>query len=234
MQMKDYKACILAAGIGSRMEVFTKHFNKAMLPIQGKPVISHIIEKFPDDVEIVIALGYMGDSLKEYVRTAYPNKRLSFVEKYTGQGKGPGYRLLQCREHLSSPFIFSAADTLVLEDIPEPKVNWFGLAKVLNIERFCSAKISNRKVIKIEDKVKTDSEFAFVGLAGIKDHEIFLNALESNKNIIGEEIQVSNGLVSLVERDLHAEFFTWFDVGTPTSYTHAIKNYPFGSPYRGE
>ncbi len=234
--MENYKVCILAGGIGSRMESFTRHFNKAMLPLQGKPVISHIIEKIPENIETVVAIGYMGDSLREYVRTAYPNRRFSFIEvdRYIGSGTGPGYGLLKCKSSLRCPFVLTAVDTLVLEEIPQPRENWFGLARVLNIERFCSAKISNGRVIKIEDKVKTDNEFAFVGLAGIKDHELFWNALESNRNMIGGEIQVSNGIVSLVERALHAKFFTWFDVGTPNSYAHAIKNYPSGSPYMGE
>ena len=234
--MEDYKACILAGGIGSRMNSFTKHFNKAMLPLQGKPVISHIIEKIPESTEVVIAIGYMGESLREYVTTAFPSRRLSFVEvdRFTGHGTGPGYGLLKCKDSLKCPFVLSAVDTLVLEEIPEPSGNWFGVSKVLNIERFCSARILGNKVVSIEDKVKTDNEFAFIGLAGIRDYEIFWDALESNQKLIGGEIQISNGLESLVGRDLYAKFFTWFDVGTPNSYAHAIQNYPSGSHYRGE
>ena len=82
--------------------------------------------------------------------------------------------------------------------------------------------------------VKTDNEFAFIGLAGIKDYGVFWNALESNQNTIGGEIKISNGLTSLVERGLYAKTFTWFDVGTPNSYAHAVRNYPNGTPYRGE
>ncbi len=235
--MEDYKACILAGGIGRRMENFTKHFNKAMLPLEGKPVINHIIEKFPDETEIVVSIGYLGDGLREYVTTAYPDRKLSFVEddRFTERGRrGPGYGLLQCRNFLQCPFIVSAVDTLVKESVPEPKKNWFGLARVENTERFCSAKVSKGMVTRIDDKVKTDNEFAFIGLAGIKDYETFWNALELNQDTIGGEIQLSNGLVSLIERDLYARVFTWFDVGTPESYVHAIRNYPLGDSYRGE
>ncbi|MEK6818409.1 MAG: NTP transferase domain-containing protein [Nanoarchaeota archaeon] len=234
--MEDYKFCILAGGVGSRIGGFTKHFNKAMLPIQGKPVINHIIGKVPEEVEVVISIGYLGEGLREYVTTTYPNRNLSFVEDdmSTEHGRGPGYGLLRCKNSLQCPFILSAVDTLVLEEIPEPRENWFGLARVLNIERFCSARISNERVIRLDDKIKTDNEFAFIGLTGIKDYDVFWNALESNQNTINGEIQVSNGLTSLLERDLHAKIFTWFDVGTRESYSHAIKNYPFGNSYKGE
>ena len=56
--VNNYKVCILAGGIGSRMGEFSKTFNKAMIPVQGKPSICHIIEKFPEDVEIVVIVGY--------------------------------------------------------------------------------------------------------------------------------------------------------------------------------
>jgi NDP-sugar pyrophosphorylase family protein len=234
--MEDYKFCILAGGIGSRMGNFTTHFNKAMLPLHGMPVINHIIEKVPKEVEVVISIGHLGDGLREYITTAYPDRRLTFVKDDLSKGnvKGPGYGLIQCKSSLQSPFVLSAVDTIVLEEIPSPNQNWFGLAKVLDTERFCSAKILKNKVIRIDDKVKTDNEFAFIGLAGIRDYEVFWDALESNKNAIGGEIQISNGLTSLIERGLYAKTFTWFDVGTPDSYAHAIKNFPHGNPYRGE
>ena len=37
---------IPAAGLGSRLDVFTKNYNKAMCTLGPKPVISYIIEKF--------------------------------------------------------------------------------------------------------------------------------------------------------------------------------------------
>ena len=40
------KVCILAAGNGTRMGHYSKVINKALLPINKKAVISHIIEKF--------------------------------------------------------------------------------------------------------------------------------------------------------------------------------------------
>ncbi len=235
-EMEDYKVCILAAGIGSRMGLFTKTFNKALIPVQGKPAICHIIEKFGKNLETVVAVGHKKETVIDYLSAAYPDRGLNFVEvdKYTGLGTGPGYSLLQCSEHLQSPFIFLSVDTLVREEIPKPSENWMGLAKVSNTERFCSAKILDSKVIRIDDKVKTDNEFGFIGLAGIKDYEFFWDELESNQNIIGGEIQVSNGLSSLIERGLNAKTFTWFDVGTPDSYEHAVRNYPDGKSYGGE
>ena len=233
--MEDYKFCILAGGIGSRMSNFTKYFNKAMLPLHGKPVINHIIDKFPEETEIVISTGYLADPLREFITTSFPERKLSFVaDRTTESGKGPGYGLLQCKDFLQCPFVLSAADTLVLEPVPPPNVNWFGLAKVIDTKRFCSARVSQGMITRIDDKVKTDNEYAIIGLAGVKDFDTFWRSLESNQDLIGGEIQISNGLESLIRKGLHAKIFTWFDVGTQSSYTQALKNFPSGSSYQGE
>ena len=38
------KAIILAAGYATRLYPLTEKFSKALLPVQGKPIISHIVE----------------------------------------------------------------------------------------------------------------------------------------------------------------------------------------------
>jgi UTP-glucose-1-phosphate uridylyltransferase len=88
-------------------------------------------------------------------------------------------------------------------------------------------------VIRIDDKIKNDNEYAYIGLLGVKDYEGFWNSLESDKTAIMGEIQVSNGLQYLLTRGLSSVNFTWFDTGTPESYKHAIKNYPDGEGYNG-
>ena len=56
------KFCILAAGRGTRNDNVSG-LHKALLPLENKPVISHIIEKL-GDVEIIIAVGYKSEQIK--------------------------------------------------------------------------------------------------------------------------------------------------------------------------
>ncbi len=234
--MNNYKVCILAAGVGNRMGNFTKHFNKALIPVQGKPAINHILEKIPKNIETIVALGHLKDGLRAYIETAYPERRFTFVEvdRYTGPGTGPGYSLLKCRAFLECPFVYESADTLFLESISIPDQNWFGVARVLNTERFCSVKIKEGKIVRIDDKNKNNNQLAFIGLAGVKDYPHFWRALEENQNLIGGEIQVSNGFKALLNYGLIPIEFTWFDTGTPQSYKHALENYPNGPSFGGK
>lgn len=234
--MEEYKVVILAAGTGSRMKDFTKTFNKVLIPIQGKPTICHIIEKFLKDIEIVIAVGYKKESVMDYLSIAYPERKITFVEvdNFDKQGSGPGYSLLCCKNYLQCPFIQFAGDTLVAEEIPIPDKNWFGIAKVNNTERFCSVKVEKGRIVRIDDKMKTDNNFAFIGLGGVYNYKAFWAKLEKSKDLIKGEIQVSNGFRALIEEGLFPKNFKWFDTGTVESYEHASENYPNGDGYYGE
>jgi NDP-sugar pyrophosphorylase family protein len=226
-----YKVCILAAGIGSRMDALSNHINKAVLPVNFKAVISHIIEKFDNDVEIVVAVGHKKETIQEYLDLAYPERKITYIEvdRYMGPGTGPGYSLLQCKNHLQCPFIFYASDTLVLEKVPEPDHNWFGIAPVKETEQYCTVKIKNNLVSQLDDKIKTNNKFAFIGLAGIHDHEHFFDALEKDKEIKGGEIQVSNGFNRLIGEKLVPIGFTWFDTGTLDNYKETNESFSGGN-----
>lgn len=228
--MGNYKVCILAAGVGSRMGDVTNYINKALLPINFKAVISYIIEKFPKEIEIVIAVGHKKETISDYLALAHPDRKITFVtiDKYVGPGTGPGHSLLECKEHLRCPFIFYTADTIVLEEVPEPNENWFGIAPIKETEKYCTVKIKNNLIYQLDDKIKCDNKFAFVGLAGVRDYELFFSALEKNKEVIGGEIQVSNGFKKLIEQKLVPVGFTWFDTGTPQNYIETNKNFAGG------
>ena len=96
--MNNYKVFIPCAGIGERLGEFTENVNKALLSVADKPVISHIIEKFDDDTEFIIALGYKGEYIKQFLKLAYSDRKFTFVDIdiYEGKGSGLGYTLNKC------------------------------------------------------------------------------------------------------------------------------------------
>ena len=102
----------LAAGLGSRLKNHTKSKNKALVPINNKAIISHIIEKFPQSYDIVIAVGYQKESLIEYCNIAHADRNINFIEvdKWEDSNVGPGYTALKCQEHLQRPFYIITSD----------------------------------------------------------------------------------------------------------------------------
>lgn len=221
-----YKLAVLAAGRGTRLGELVQHINKAMLPVGEKAVISHIVDKVAPEVEVVVAMGYRRRELREYLEMAHPDRRWQFVEidNITGKGAGPGYSLLQCQDLLQCPFVLTTVDTVVVEEIPAPAENWLGVSPVIDTSVYNSVKLTpDRLVVNMRDKVQCDNTHAFIGLAGIKDWQVFWDALAADEALINGERQLSNGLKALQEKRLQGRFFTWFDTGTIENYERTCR-----------
>ena len=76
-----YRVLIPTAGLGSRLEKYTKYLNKSLISINFKPTLSWQIDKFSKDTLFVIALGYKGKLVKQFLQIAYPNRKFIFVVK---------------------------------------------------------------------------------------------------------------------------------------------------------
>ena len=127
----SYRVVIPTAGLGSRLKNLTRNLNKSLVSVVNRPVISYIIDQFPAKCEFVIALGYKGHLVKEFIDLAYPNRKFYFVniENYKGKGSGLGHTLLKCSKYLQEPFVFTSCDTVIKQKCPAPKNNWMGYAK---------------------------------------------------------------------------------------------------------
>ena len=134
----SYRVVIPTAGIGSRLGKLTKYLNKSLVSISNRPTLCHLIEQFPKDCEFVIALGYKGNLVKEFLNMAYPDRKFLFgnVEIYEGEGSGLGLTLLSCEEYLQQSFIFLSCDTLVKGVIPEPSHNWMGYSQKEDLSKY--------------------------------------------------------------------------------------------------
>ena len=77
------KAIILAAGMGTRMDKYTKNLPKCMLNFNGKPLIERQIETLRSVGinDIMVVKGYMPDKIniegvKYYVNKNYENTNM--------------------------------------------------------------------------------------------------------------------------------------------------------------
>jgi NDP-sugar pyrophosphorylase family protein/mannose-6-phosphate isomerase-like protein (cupin superfamily) len=173
---------ILAAGLGTRLGNLTKEINKALLPINNRAIISHIIDKFPKEYEFIIAIGYKGDSVREYCELAFPTHKFTFVEidNVDGINSGPGYSALQCKELLQRPFYIATCDCLIDSPMPHLDGNWLGIQPTSYPEKYSTVQLSGNDIIGYSNKNENGYDMAFIGLAGIWDYEVFWEQLETN------------------------------------------------------
>ena len=181
----SYKVIIPTAGLGSRLENLTKNINKSLISIDHKPVLGHQIKKFPNTCEFVIALGFKGQLVKEYLELVYPKNKFifEFIKPFQGKGSGLGYTLSSCKTYLREPFIFLSCDTIVKEEIYPPTINWVGYSEKFISDSYRSIELDLEKVIDIKEKgINGHNLYPYIGLSGIKDFDYFWDiSLEAEK-----------------------------------------------------
>tara|TARA_B100001123_G_C15341416_1_gene1035113 strand:- start:1307 stop:2380 length:1074 start_codon:yes stop_codon:yes gene_type:complete len=107
---------IMAGGKGSRMEPFTSVLPKALIPVHGKPIIDHIIEKFTDlgCREFYVSVNYKSRILKSYFEELDRSYQVQFVEEDSPLGTAGSLHLLNGR--FNSPIFVTNCDILVTTD----------------------------------------------------------------------------------------------------------------------
>ena len=223
----SYKVCIPTAGIGSRLDKKTKFINKSLVSLNNRPIISHIIDKFPSDCEFIIPLGYKASLVRDFLEITYPkhNFRFKEIHPYIGSNSGLGHTLTVCKEFLKDPFIFISCDTIVLENIPPPNENWMGFNNNIFSDQYRTIELINNYVSKINDKKigKKNIDFPYIGLCGVKNYELFWDAMT-----VGNSDMINSGeifgLKSLIQKRIKAINFSWFDMGNTKSLEFARKS----------
>ncbi len=100
---------IPTAGIGSRLDLHTKNFNKSMIQLGDTPVISKIIDSYPKSTKFIIITGYKGSHVKEYLNLVYPKKKIKIIDVklFDGPGSGLSYSLSKSLRYIKEPFFFT-------------------------------------------------------------------------------------------------------------------------------
>ena len=213
----SYRVFIPTAGLGSRLKELTTTLNKSLVSINNKPVISHIIESFPVTVEYVIALGYKGNLVKEYLNLAHPERSFIFVDvsPFEGPGSSLGYTLKCASTYLQEPFIFNSCDTLVDEIIPSPNHNWVGCSLTEPCSSYRSVQSFNSKATRFFDKseFKNPNCLPYIGLAGVSRHLPFWDAISA---VSSDDLEQGEYLAHNILRNeqIAAHKFTWHDTGS--------------------
>jgi choline kinase len=228
--MAEYKILITTSGLGSRLGQLTDYTNKCLVRVADKPAISYIVESYPSDAEFIITLGHYGSHVKQFLKLAYPTYKFTFIEidKYKGEGSSLGYSILKCREEINCPFIFHASDTII-ENYKFKGIdhNYVVGAYKEDSAQYRTLNLNKGKLIKINEKGELNFDFSYVGIAGIKDYELFFNELESlvisNKEDISDVHAINKMVPKVGFKYLQVDKNSWFDIGNTTELNKTRK-----------
>jgi mannose-1-phosphate guanylyltransferase len=110
------KALILIGGFGTRLRPITYTVPKQLIPLAGKPMLYHVLDLLPADVEeVVLATGYKADLIQAYVRAHPPRWPVRTVTEAEPLGTGGGMR--NAGEGMSDPFFLLNSDVIASADL---------------------------------------------------------------------------------------------------------------------
>ena len=110
--MQDIKVVILCGGKGTRSFPFTEYFPKVMMPIDGTPIIVHLMSLFAAQgfTRFVLAAGYRQEMLRDYLEGRFSDWEINVLD--TGPESDTGERIYRCREHVGDTFLATYGDGL--------------------------------------------------------------------------------------------------------------------------
>ena len=103
---------ISTAGEGSRLHKINSEINKSLLPYLDKPIIYHIIEKIPYNLNIGILVGYKSQQVKDFLTLAFPQRQIIYidVDDWNSSKSGTKYSLMFARKILNKSFWYFPCD----------------------------------------------------------------------------------------------------------------------------
>src|SRR6201989_3515292 len=90
MPVTPTKAMVLAAGLGLRMRPLTDHMPKPLVPVAGRPLLDHVLDKLGSAgvTEAVVNVHYLGGQIIDHVAS---RKSPKIIISDEGDGVlGPG------------------------------------------------------------------------------------------------------------------------------------------------
>ena len=115
------KAMIFAAGLGTRLKPLTDHMPKALVPVAGKPMLEHVINKLKSSGvnEIVINVHHFAQQIIDFVKANNNFGITIHISDETEQLLDTGGGIKKAAPFFDEPFIVHNADILSNIDLKE-------------------------------------------------------------------------------------------------------------------
>jgi len=232
---KIKRAVILAGGMGLKMRPFTFEMPKAMISVNGRPVLEYIIENLRryDIRDLVISVGHQGEKIKQYFGDG---SKFGVKISYLSQGKaetGTVAPLLQAKNLIGNqPFIVYYGDVLAtidLNDMIDFHLSSNALATVALTSVSHSAdwgvvRLQGNKIYSFLEKPDARKDLSKIINAGIYIFEpAVFNYLHPTMKRLEKDV-----FSKLVDQKKLAGYLfagAWFDVGNPEIYQQAVKEW---------
>ena len=233
---KPVKALILAGGKEIRLPQLHREIPKAMLPVQGRPILEHILLRLKTAgvEEVIVSIGSGGGKIQDYFRNG---SRFGVVISYLEQAqikKGTAQPIAQAQSRLmDAPFLLvygdvladiDFADFLTFHESQKNLLATMALASVQKVSMWGVARLVGSKVAEFEEKPRhpgTQSHLVNAGMY-VMDPKIF-GYLTPDMAKLESEL-----LPRLAEENRLGGYSfggSWYDVSSPQAYEQVLKEW---------
>jgi glucose-1-phosphate thymidylyltransferase len=175
------KAIIPAAGIGKRLRPLTLSRPKVLLPVAGKPIIGHILDRLVQSGidEISVIVGYKAEMVVDYVKS-HLTMKVNFVEQK--KRRGLGHAVGMGLEDVNQPALIILGDTILDLDFNhfiKCKKNNIGVMQVDDPRRFGIVEMDGERVKRLVEKPqKYIGNLAIAGIYLLQDQSVLKRAIQ--------------------------------------------------------
>ncbi|MES2731889.1 MAG: sugar phosphate nucleotidyltransferase [Bacteroidota bacterium] len=241
------KVLIPVAGIGSRLRPHTHTQPKALVPVAGKPIIAHIVDRLIENgiSEFVFVVGYLGDKIETYITSQYPHIQAHFVVQEPREGSG--HAILRAASHIENEqeVLIVLGDTIASLDwkaLIESKETILGVKKVDTPSLFGVAETDSQGIIKklVEKPKIPKSNLALVGIYKIINPQLLLTSIQyliDNNIRTQNEYHLTDALMRMVEEGekmVLIQVDNWYDCGRKETLLAAnailLQHYDYHKP----
>jgi len=122
-ELENMSVVILCGGKGTRSYPFTEYFPKVMMPINGVPILVHLMRTYAAQgvTRFVLAGGHRIEMLYDYFNGRFSDWKVTIVN--TGEEGDTGDRIFRCREYVGERFFATYGDGLGNIDLPQLLAN---------------------------------------------------------------------------------------------------------------
>ncbi|MBL7054999.1 NTP transferase domain-containing protein [Candidatus Woesearchaeota archaeon] len=233
------KAVLLVGGKGTRLRPLTYKLPKALLDVQGKTLVEHLLDLFKKYGirDIILCVGHMRDKIKEYLGDGSKfGVNINYIEEENPLGTAGPLKL--AKKYLNSSFIASNGDELKDINIPrmfrlhkrKNALATIALTSVSDPTQYGVARLDGTRILEFIEKPKLK--------------EAPSNLINAGFYILEPEVidLIPDGF-SMLEKDVFPQLAKkgrlrgflfhgqWFDIGNLERYEKAKKKWEGINPY---
>lgn len=112
------EAVILSGGLGTRLRPLTYTRPKPLLPIANRPMLEHLLDRLPEDVDrAILAAGYRIQDIRDWVETHPHRVDVTVVEE--DEPLGTGGAIKNVEDEITGPFLCFNGDVISTAPLEE-------------------------------------------------------------------------------------------------------------------